>query len=107
MKLKGQKTVMPDITQDKSQQPGSQLNPINRSDEIIEEWVKPIPEETPEPTFWPISLAMSTIFILWGFISTWIISAVGIVLFSISVRGWVRDLLNEQPSDKVNDHETV
>ncbi len=98
---------MYDTTQDKSHPSEDQANPMTRNDNPIEEWVKPMPEETPEPTFWPISLAMSIIFILWGFISTWIISAVGIVLFSISVRGWVRDLLNEQSSDQRKEHETV
>jgi hypothetical protein len=59
------------------------------------------------PTFWPISLAMSIIFILWGIISTWVISMVGLILFGISVRGWVMDLLNEQQPDQGKADETV
>jgi len=98
---------MYDTAQDKSHPSENQANPMNRNDNPIEEWVKPMPEETPEPTFWPISLAMSIIFILWGLISTWVITAVGIVLFSISVRGWARDLLNEQSSDQRKENETV
>ena len=98
---------MHDTTQNNPQPSEGKLKPAEGTNNSIEEWVKPLPEETPEPTFWPVSLAMSIIFILWGFISTWIITAVGIVLFSISVRGWVKDLLGEQSSEQGKDHETV
>jgi hypothetical protein len=90
----------PDTTGNPGDQNSSDIN-------IYEEWVKPIPEKTPPPTFWPVSLAMSIIFILWGIISTWVISVVGLILFGISVRGWVMDLLNEQQPDQGKADETV
>jgi hypothetical protein len=89
---------------DKTSHPGDQI-PFDNN--ISEEWVKPIPQKTLVPTFWPISLAMSIIFILWGIISTWVISMVGLILFGISVRGWVMDLLNEQQPDQGKADETV
>lgn len=89
---------------DTTSNPGDH-NPADNN--ILEEWVKPMPQKTPEPTFWPISLAMSIIFILWGLISTWIISVVGLILFSISVWGWVKDLLNEQQPDQGKEDETI
>jgi hypothetical protein len=89
---------------DTTSNPGDQ---IPSGTNIYEEWVKPMPEETPPPTFWPISLAMSIIFILWGIISTWVISVVGLILFSISIRGWVKDLLNEQQPDQGKEDEAV
>jgi hypothetical protein len=93
-----------DKSSDTTGNPGNQ----NTSDtNIYEDWAKPMPQKTPAPTFWPISLAMSIIFILWGIISTWVISVVGLILFGISIRGWVKDLLNEQQPDQGKEDETV
>ncbi len=50
------------------------------------------PDEIPEPTFWPIFLAFGVLLLFWGLITSFIMTAVGIVIVGFSVSGWVSDL---------------
>ena len=67
-------------------------------------WHKPLPERLPKPGYWPVLMALGITFILWslavGFnevVSTIIILAfVGLVLFVISLIGWIGDLRDER-----------
>ena len=55
-----------------------------------------LPHETlPRPTFFPAGLAMGITFILWGLITSWVILAVGIGLFTASFAGWIYEILRE------------
>ena len=58
-------------------------------------WSRARPEHIPRPTYWPAVLAFGLTFALWGIITTWIISAVGLVLVALSVAGWIGDLRHE------------
>ena len=49
------------------------------------------PEKLPKPTFWPIFLAFSVIFFFWGFITSIIISGVGLLMIGISIYGWIME----------------
>ncbi len=53
---------------------------------------KPDPEEIPEPSIWPIGLAFGVLLIFWGFIASLGLTMVGIVVFGVSLAGWVSDL---------------
>lgn len=54
---------------------------------------KPLPmEELPHPTYWPITMALGIVFMLWGIVTSFIISGVGIVLFVIALVGWIGDI---------------
>jgi hypothetical protein len=55
-------------------------------------WSRARPEHIPRPTYWPAVLAFGLTLALWGFLTTWIISVVGIVLIAISLVGWIGDL---------------
>ncbi len=55
-------------------------------------WSRPKPEHVPRPTYWPAVLAFGITFLLWGIITTYIISAIGIVLMGIAIGGWIGDL---------------
>jgi len=57
------------------------------------------PAILPEPTFWPVTLALASTLLFWGILTTWIISAAGLVLFVLSLSGWIRDLLREQQNE--------
>ncbi len=58
-------------------------------------WSRPKPEIIPRSTYWPILFAGGLAFMLWGTISDiWTFGA-GLILFVISMIGWVNDLLNE------------
>ena len=54
-----------------------------------------VPEELPKPTFWPVMTAFSAVFFFGGFITSLIISGVGIVFLGISITGWIGEFNNE------------
>ena len=54
-----------------------------------------LPEKLPHPTYWPVLMAFSVIFFFWGFITSLIISAVGLIGMGISILGWIGALNNE------------
>ena len=55
-------------------------------------WNRPKPEHVPRPTYWPAVLALGVTFLVWGLITTYIISAVGLVLFVIALAGWIGEM---------------
>ena len=54
-----------------------------------------LPEKLPAPTFWPVTLAFGVIFFFWGFITSLIITGVGLVITGFSIAGWIGDMNNE------------
>lgn len=60
-----------------------------------EGWHTPQPETLPEPTYYPAVLALGTIFLLWGVVTTFYISGVGLILFALALAGWIGELLHE------------
>lgn len=63
---------------------------ILREDELS----RAVPEKLPAPTFWPITLSLGVIFFFWGFITSLIISGVGLVTIGFSIAGWIGDMNN-------------
>ena len=63
---------------------------------ITQKYVKAKPEILPGPTCMPFVLAFSVMLLGWGLLSTWIISAAGLVGICISLYGWIKELLHEQ-----------
>jgi len=59
-------------------------------------WTTPQPEKVPRPTYWPAVLALGSVLILLGIVTTWIISATGMVLFIIALIGWIGEMRHEQ-----------
>lgn len=62
---------------------------------IPEGWNRPQPTTLPRPTFWPAVLAFGVMLIVWGPVSTFIITGVGVLLCIFALRGWIRELLDE------------
>jgi hypothetical protein len=58
-------------------------------------WTVPHPEELPKPTFWPAALAFAITFLLWGIVTSPIITVVGVLLFGVSLAGWIGDIRQE------------
>jgi hypothetical protein len=54
-----------------------------------------LPRDLPKPTFWPISLAMGIAFLFWGFISSILISLVGLAVMAVSFAGWLGEFSDE------------
>jgi hypothetical protein len=61
-----------------------------------EHWHEPAPAVMPRPTYWPAVTALGIVFLFWGAVTTFIISAVGLALFTLALSGWIRELRNEQ-----------
>ena len=61
-------------------------------DQAQEGW-EPLPDEQlPQPNYFPAGLAMGTTFFFWGFITSWVILAVGAALFIASLAGWITEI---------------
>lgn len=63
-----------------------------------EAWSTPKPERIPRPTYWPPVLALSTILLLWGIVTSWMISLVGLFFFILSISGWIWELYHDNES---------
>ncbi len=58
---------------------------------------QPLPiEHLPRPNYFPAGLAMGTAFFFWGFITSWVILAVGGALFIASLAGWISEIRHER-----------
>lgn len=55
-------------------------------------WSRPKPEHVPHPTYWPAVLALGVTFLAWGLITSYVISAVGLVLFGLALGGWIWEM---------------
>jgi len=60
-------------------------------------WSKPLPEHLSEPTYWPAVMALGVTALLWGIVTSVIISLVGLALFVLALIGWIGELLHESP----------
>ncbi|MGH9355185.1 MAG: hypothetical protein ACRD10_03560, partial [Terriglobia bacterium] len=59
-------------------------------------WNKPRPEKTPHPTYAPATLGLGVVCMLWGLVTTPLISLVGAILFGIALAVWIGDLRHER-----------
>lgn len=53
------------------------------------------PVDLPEPTYWPFFLAFGITFLLWGILTSWLISIIGLITLIIALGGWMSDLYHE------------
>jgi hypothetical protein len=67
----------------------------NQFQEIPEEMEEALPQELPEPTYWPFYLAMGIMFLAWGLLTMWEFSLLGLILITISLIGWINILRHE------------
>jgi hypothetical protein len=59
-------------------------------------WTVLPPEKPPEPSIWPATLAVAITFLVWGLVTSLIITGVGLALFAIAIAGWIRDICHER-----------
>ncbi len=59
-------------------------------------WSTPRPEVLPRPTYAPAGLAFGAVFLLWGILTSYIVSIVGLVIFIISLAAWIGEILHER-----------
>lgn len=58
-------------------------------------WTLIPPEKMPEPTFWPAGLALGTVLLLWGLVTSFVVAMVGFILLVVSVAGWLGEMRHE------------
>ncbi|HEY9793869.1 MAG TPA: cytochrome c oxidase subunit 4 [Candidatus Obscuribacterales bacterium] len=52
----------------------------------------PLPERIPPPTVWPVTLALGITLLCFGIVTSWVMSAAGLIFFVLGVVGWFEDL---------------
>lgn len=62
---------------------------------LREGWSIARPEELPRPTYWPIVMSLGIVCLVWGVVSTFILSLVGLALFVIALIGWIGEMMHE------------
>ena len=58
-------------------------------------WNIPKPASIPPPTYWPFVLSLGATLMGLGVLTSYIISATGIVLFILAIIKWVGELIRE------------
>jgi hypothetical protein len=59
-------------------------------------WTVLPPEKLPDPSIWPATLALAITFLVWGLVTSLIITGVGLALFAGALAGWIRDIRHER-----------
>jgi hypothetical protein len=58
-------------------------------------WSEPRPQDIPRPTYSPAVLALAIVCLLWGMVTTYLISLLGLILFAVGLAGWIEELRHE------------
>ena len=61
-------------------------------------WSEPRPQNIPRPTYSPALLALAIVCLLWGMVTTYLISLLGAILFVLGLAGWIGELRHEHES---------
>lgn len=65
-----------------------------------EGWTRPLPEHAPRPTSWPAALALGVTVTIWGLVTNYTILIVGAVVATLSLAGWVREVVRQPDSEE-------
>ncbi|MGH2588191.1 MAG: aa3-type cytochrome oxidase subunit IV [Dehalococcoidia bacterium] len=68
---------------------------MDASENPRSDWNTPKPATLPQPTYWPMFLALAVVFVAYGIIFAWWFVGVGIAIFAIALAGWIGDLRHE------------
>ena len=79
------------MSENSENEPGDAAAPVGEA-----QWHAPLPEKLPEPTAWPMVQAFGACLMAWGVVTSWIISAVGLVIFAAGTGGWIARMRDEQ-----------
>jgi hypothetical protein len=64
--------------------------------EIPPGWSVPKAEPIPEPSIWPATLAVGITCLLWGLVTSMIITGVGVLLFAAALAGWIGGIRHDR-----------
>ncbi len=65
-----------------------------------EDWNRPKPATLPRPNYSPAAFALGNTLLLWGLLTTWIISIVGGLLCIGSAWSWGKEIVREHDHEK-------
>jgi heme A synthase len=54
------------------------------------DWHEPLPKELPRPSYAPALMALGLMFLLWGAVTTWLLSFLGLLLVGFASAQWIR-----------------
>ena len=58
-------------------------------------WSRAMPEHIPEPTYWPVTLALGIAVFIWSLIATPLLALPGLILFVVALAGWIGEMRND------------
>ena len=96
----GGETVLPATS--RQQPPASGKNRMNPETspppppELPPGWNIPQPRQLAEPCVWPAALALGITLLVWGLVTSLIITAVGGCVFAAALAGWIREIRHER-----------
>ncbi|MEJ2076859.1 MAG: hypothetical protein P8020_00605 [Acidobacteriota bacterium] len=56
------------------------------------DWTEPRSPDVPAATYWPAIAALAVVTSLFGILTSWAISAVGLIIFVIAMNHWIGEL---------------
>ncbi len=59
-------------------------------------WTPPRSQIIPRDTYSPAVMALAVVCLLWGLLTSYLISLLGFVLFALSLAGWIGELRHER-----------
>lgn len=59
-------------------------------------WTPPRSQVIPRSTYSPAVMALAIVCLLWGLLTTYLISLLGLVLLAVSLVGWIGELRHER-----------
>jgi hypothetical protein len=69
-----------------------------KSSPAPDDWGIARPEKPPPPTLYPAALSLAATLLVWGLISSLIVTAFGLALFVVTMAGWIREIRHERKS---------
>jgi len=58
-------------------------------------WHEPRHQNIPRPTYCPAVLALAIVCLLWGMVTSYLVSLLGLVLFIVGLTDWIGELRHE------------
>lgn len=63
---------------------------------VKDQWTKPRAQVIPRPTYAPAVTAIAVICLLWGLVTTFLISLLGLILLVAGLAYWIGELRHER-----------
>ena len=75
------------------------------NDAYPRDWSEPRPHRVPEPTYWPLVLAVGITFLALGIVTAIPLMLFGLALSIVAIVFWIGDIRREQRRDSREDSE--